>query len=56
MRGKEGDDGKREDLAIAREMAEAVLEHFNAIYLITPLARRDATVELSQWVRGQSKR
>jgi len=34
-------------------MSEAVLEHFSAIYLITPLARYDLTVELSKWVREQ---
>jgi homocysteine S-methyltransferase len=56
MRGKEGDDGKQEGVAIAREMAESVLEHFQAIYLITPLARYDTTVELSQWVREKTKR
>jgi homocysteine S-methyltransferase len=53
MRGKEGDAGRKEGLAIAREMAEAVLEHFPGIYLITPLARYDLTVELSKWVREQ---
>jgi len=34
-------------------MAESVLEHFPGIYLITPLARYDLTVELSKWVREQ---
>ena len=53
MRGKEGEEGRKEGLAIAREMAEAVLEHFPGIYLITPLARYDLTVELSRWVREQ---
>ena len=53
MRGKEGAEGRKEGLAIAREMAEAVLEHFHGIYLITPLARYDLTVELSKWVREQ---
>jgi homocysteine S-methyltransferase len=55
MRGKEGDEGRKEGLAIAREMAEAVLEHFPGIYLITPLARYDLTVELSKWVREQAR-
>ncbi len=56
MRGKEAEDGKREGVTIAREMADAVLQHFQAIYLITPLARYDTTVELSQWVREKSKK
>jgi homocysteine S-methyltransferase len=56
MRGKEGEEGRKEGLAVAREMAESVLEHFPGIYLITPLARYDLTVELSKWVREQKKR
>jgi homocysteine S-methyltransferase len=55
MRGKEGEAGKQEGLAVAREMAEAVLEHFKGIYFITPLTRYDFTVELSQWVRAQTR-
>ncbi len=54
MRGKEGDEGRKEGLAIAREMAEAVLELFPGIYLITPLARYDLTMDLSRWVRAQA--
>jgi methionine synthase I (cobalamin-dependent)/5,10-methylenetetrahydrofolate reductase len=54
MRGKEGPVGNAEGIAIARELCDAVLEHFNGIYLITPLMRYDLTVELSQHVRQQT--
>jgi methionine synthase / methylenetetrahydrofolate reductase(NADPH) len=52
MRGKEGDEGLKEGLAIAREMAAEILKHFQGIYLITPLIRYDATVSLSSAIRS----
>ncbi|MBI5395477.1 MAG: bifunctional homocysteine S-methyltransferase/methylenetetrahydrofolate reductase [Verrucomicrobia bacterium] len=55
MRGKEGDAGRREGLAIARELCDAVLALFNGIYLITPLVAYELTVELSRYVREQEK-
>jgi methionine synthase I (cobalamin-dependent)/5,10-methylenetetrahydrofolate reductase len=56
MRGKEGAVGNAEGLAIARELCDAVLEHFEGIYLITPLMRFDLTAELSRHVRAQAGR
>lgn len=52
LRGKEGEVGNAEGLAIARELCEAVLACFKGIYLITPLMRYDLTVELSRFVRS----
>ena len=40
---------------IARELCDAVLEHFRGIYLITPLIACDLTVELSRYVRQQER-
>lgn len=51
MRGLEGPAGNAAGLAIARDLCDAVLEHFRGIYLITPLMRYDLTVELSRYVR-----
>jgi len=50
MRGLEGDDGRREGLAIARELLDAAMERFNGIYLITPFMLYEMTVELTRYV------
>jgi homocysteine S-methyltransferase len=55
MRGKDGAEGNTTGLATARELCNAVLEHFNGIYLITPLLRYDLTAELSRYVRKQEQ-
>ena len=54
MRGREGTDGNSIGLQFARELCDAILEHFAGIYLITPLMRFDLTVELSSHVRRQT--
>jgi homocysteine S-methyltransferase len=51
--GKEGAEGNREGIAVARDLCDAILEYFRGIYLITPLMRFDLTVELSQYVRSR---
>jgi homocysteine S-methyltransferase len=55
MRGQEGAAGVAEGLAIARELCDAVLEHFRGIYLVTPLLRYELSVELTKHVRRQEK-
>jgi len=55
MRGQEGAAGNAAGLAIARELCDAVLEHFRGIYLITPLLRYDLTVELSRHVSARHR-
>ncbi|MCX7824413.1 MAG: bifunctional homocysteine S-methyltransferase/methylenetetrahydrofolate reductase [Verrucomicrobiae bacterium] len=55
MRGKDGEAGRREGLAIARELCDAVLERFPGIYLITPLIAYELTAELSRYVRRQER-
>jgi len=51
MEGKEGEEGRNEGIQIAKEIAEAVLDHFPGIYLMTPFQRYDTTVELCDFVR-----
>jgi len=52
MRGKEGDAGIAEGLAVAKEMAAEILQHFKGIYLITPLVKFETTVALSGAIRS----
>src|SRR5436190_22353088 len=43
MRGKEGPDGIKEGLAVAREVTAEVLSYFKGIYLITPMVKYEIT-------------
>lgn len=52
MAGGEGEEGGAKGLAIARDIAQAALERFSGIYLITPFLRYSATVELAKFARG----
>ncbi|MSU62722.1 MAG: bifunctional homocysteine S-methyltransferase/methylenetetrahydrofolate reductase [Pedosphaera sp.] len=52
MRGKEGPDGIKEGLAVAREVTAEVLTYFKGIYLITPMVKYEMTVELSRYIRA----
>src|ERR1051325_8282351 len=45
MRGKEGPEGFKEGLAIAREVTAEILAHFKGIYFITPMVKYELTVE-----------
>ncbi len=54
MRGLEGAEGRAAGLAIAKDVCQAALERFNAVYLITPFLNYDTTVELAQYVRSQT--
>lgn len=47
----DGDRARQEGVRIALELLEAVLEHFNGIYLITPFLRYDMTVQLIEFAR-----
>ena len=52
MRGKEGPEGIREGLAVAREVTREVLAFFQGVYLITPMVKYEMTAELSRFVRA----
>ena len=48
-RAGRGRKARREGVAIARELIESVLTHFNGLYLITPFNRYPMTVELTEF-------
>jgi methionine synthase / methylenetetrahydrofolate reductase(NADPH) len=52
MTGKEGAEGKRVGVDLAKQIIDTVLEFFPAVYLITPFLAYDTTAELAQFVRG----
>ncbi len=55
---KAGDDrikAEQEGLRIAKELAEAAMERFNGIYLITPFLRYHLTIELTKHIRAVDK-
>jgi methionine synthase / methylenetetrahydrofolate reductase(NADPH) len=52
MAGKEGIEGRRIGTAIAKEVAESILNYFPGVYLITPFLAYDTTAELAQHIRG----
>jgi len=47
----EGEQARQEGLAVAKELVDAVLEHFNGLYLITPFLRYEMTAELVEYAR-----
>jgi len=53
MEGKEGIEGRREGVAIAKEVTRAVLDHFPGIYFMTPFLAYQTTEELSAFVRSR---
>ena len=53
MAGKEGADGRRMGLNLAREICRAVLDSFPGVYLITPFLNYELTAELSNFARGR---
>jgi methionine synthase I (cobalamin-dependent)/5,10-methylenetetrahydrofolate reductase len=52
MTGKEGPEGKRLGIDLAKQIIDTVLEFFPGVYLITPFLAYDTTAELAQFVRG----
>lgn len=53
MEGLEGVDGRKEGVAIAKEVTRAVLDHFPGIYFMTPFLAYQTTEELSAFVRSR---
>jgi len=54
MAGKEGAEGRKEGIELAKDVCRATLDLFPAVYLITPFLHYDTTVELSQFIRDGS--
>jgi len=53
MEGLEGIEGRKEGIAIAKEVTRAVLDHFPGIYFMTPFLAYQTTEELSAFVRSR---
>lgn len=53
MEGLEGDAGRKEGVAVAKEVTRAVLDHFPGVYFMTPFLAYQTTEELSAFVRGR---
>ncbi|WP_379133477.1 bifunctional homocysteine S-methyltransferase/methylenetetrahydrofolate reductase [Paenibacillus sp. sgz500958] len=56
MKGLEGEAGRAEGVAIAKELLDAALEHFNGIYLMTPFMFYDMSAQLLEYVWEKSGR
>ncbi|WP_410511608.1 bifunctional homocysteine S-methyltransferase/methylenetetrahydrofolate reductase [Paenibacillus sp. BR2-3] len=56
MKGLEGEAGRAEGVAIAKELLDAATEHFNGIYLMTPFMFYDMSVQLLEYVWEKSGR
>lgn len=54
MSGLEGPAGRAEGVAIAKELLDAALPHFNGIYLITPFMFYEMTASLTEYVVQKS--
>ena len=53
MEGLEGTEGRKEGVAVAKEVTRAVLDHFPGVYFMTPFLAYQTTEELSAFVRGR---
>lgn len=53
MSGREGLEGRKEGVFIAKEVTKAVLDHFPGVYFMTPFLAYQTTEELSAFVRGR---
>ena len=53
MEGLEGLEGRKEGVAIAKEVTRAVLNHFPGVYFMTPFLAYQTTEELSAFVRSR---
>ena len=53
MEGLEGAEGRKEGVAIAKEVTRAALDHFPGVYFMTPFLAYQTTEELSAFVRGR---
>ncbi len=50
MNGLEGPEGRKEGVAVAKELLDAAMPHFNGIYLITPFMFYEMTAALTEYV------
>jgi homocysteine S-methyltransferase len=51
MAGKEGPEGRKEGIEVAKEVCRATMDLFPGVYLITPFLNYETTVELAHFIR-----
>lgn len=56
MQGLEGEQGRAEGVAIAKELLDAATAHFNGIYLITPFMFYEMSVQLLEYIWAKQGR
>lgn len=56
MKGLEGEEGRAEGVAIAKELLDVATSHFNGIYLMTPFMHYDMSAQLLEYVWTKSGR
>ncbi|WP_374020021.1 bifunctional homocysteine S-methyltransferase/methylenetetrahydrofolate reductase [Paenibacillus thiaminolyticus] len=56
MKGLEGESGRREGVAIAKELLDVAMKHFNGIYFMTPFMFYEMTAELTEHVWQKAER
>ncbi len=56
MSGLEGEAGRKEGVAIAKELLDVALTHFKGIYFMTPFMFYEMTAELTQYVWEKAER
>ncbi|HEX7058170.1 MAG TPA: methylenetetrahydrofolate reductase, partial [Bacilli bacterium] len=54
MAGTEGEAGRQMGIAIAKELVDATIAHFNGIYLITPFMLFNMSVQLTEHIRAKT--
>jgi len=54
MKQVQGEEARKEGIAIAKELLDTAVQYFNGIYLITPFNYYEMAAELIQYVRQQS--
>ena len=53
MAGAEGPEGRAKGVQLAKDVADAALQHYDGIYLITPFLQYETTVELAEFARSR---
>jgi len=56
MRHLQGEAGRQEGLAMAKELLRVAVNHFNGIYLITPFTYYQMSVELTRYIQQITER
>lgn len=54
MKNVQGEEARKEGIAMAKELLDVAMKYFKGIYLITPFNYYQMTVELTEYVRKQS--